>query len=313
VSVTLPPTFDLDWRLATDLEHRARATSAAQTLFKPYIHEATRRVYVDGATVRNNPVRLAAEEATRIWKSSSPPDIIVSLGTGIWIDEKCKYVDKPPSKIGRLLPKGIKKKIETGIDMVYATLDCDREWTDFSGPLRGRYKRNCHRLNIGLYEKPPALDDIEQLVNLRVESEIIFSRNEVGLESDHVRDRQFTTRDHTTIVAQHLVASLFYLSRGLPTTTHGGCTQCTLHCRLPPDSVGAAALTRDLNESSFRIREVSDAGEVVKPVRFLADGFHKATMSVEVELDISDGSCERFVEVRLPQSLQGMWHPIGGF
>ncbi|KAJ3460552.1 hypothetical protein MRS44_011419 [Fusarium solani] len=291
----------------------ARATSAAQTLFKPYIHEATRRVYVDGATVRNNPVRLAAEEATRIWKSSSPPDIIVSLGTGIWIDEKCKYVDKPPSKIGRLLPKGIKKKIETGIDMVYATLDCDREWTDFSGPLRGRYKRNCHRLNIGLYEKPPALDDIEQLVNLRVESEIIFSRNEVGLESDHVRDRQFTTRDHTTIVAQHLVASLFYLSRGLPTTMHGGCTQCTLHCRLPPDSVGAAALTRDLNESSFRIREVSDAGEVVKPVRFLADGFHKATMSVEVELDISDGSCERFVEVRLPQSLQGMWHPIGGF
>ncbi|RSM02019.1 hypothetical protein CDV31_011102 [Fusarium ambrosium] len=153
----------------------ARATSAAQTLFKPYIHEETRRVYVDGATVRNNPVRLAAEEATRIWKSSSPPDIILSLGTGIWIDEKCKYVEKPPSKIGRLLPKGIKKKIETGIDMVYATLDCDREWTDFNGPLRGRYKRNCHRLNVGLYEKPPALDDIEHLVDIQVESELVPS------------------------------------------------------------------------------------------------------------------------------------------
>ncbi|RSL92521.1 hypothetical protein CEP52_013763 [Fusarium oligoseptatum] len=154
----------------------ARATSAAQTLFKPYIHEATRRVYVDGATVRNNPVRLAAEEATRIWKSSSPPDIILSLGTGIWIDEKCKYVEKPPSKIGRLLPKGIKKKIETGIDMVYATLDCDREWTDFNGPLRGRYKRNCHRLNVGLYEKPPALDDIEHLVDIQTMSKTANSR-----------------------------------------------------------------------------------------------------------------------------------------
>ncbi|RSL74784.1 hypothetical protein CEP53_000019 [Fusarium sp. AF-6] len=151
----------------------ARATSAAQTLFKPYVHKATRRTYVDGATVRNNPVRLASEEATRVWKSTNPPDIILSIGTGIWIDENDNYIDKPASRLARIFPSGMRKKIETGIEMVHAILDRNREWTDFSGPLRSRMKRNCHRLNVGLYEKPPALDENQitsKIINSRPES-----------------------------------------------------------------------------------------------------------------------------------------------
>ena len=96
---------------------------------------------------------------------------------------------------------------------------------------------------------------------------------------------------------------------------HGGRTQCTLRCRLSRDSDGASVLIGQLSESSFRMREVNDYGEaVVKPVRFLsADGFNKATMSVEVELDISNGSYEMIVEAKFPERLQGSWHPIGGF
>lgn len=261
-------------------------------------------------------MRLAAEEATRIWKSASPPDIILSLGTGIWIDNKYKYAYKPPSRIGRLLPKGIKKKIETRIDEVVETLDCHREWTDFSDPLCGRLERNCYCLNVGLYEKPPDLDEIEQLENLRhLVSEIALAGGDMGLQSDHVQGYQLTTKDHLTMVVQRLVGSLFFLSISLPPMMRAGRTQSTLHFRLSRDLEGAAALISELSKTSFHMLEVHENGKDVRPVRFRlsADEFEKATMSVGVELDISDGCYERIVEVKLPERLKGSWHPIGGF
>ena len=104
-------------------------------MFKPYIHQQTQKVYIDGAVTRNNPVRLAYEEATRIWKSSKPPDIIVSVGTGILVGDDGSLIDNKSSHLDSfkaLIPKGIRKKVETGMDMVQATLDCRREWLDFN-------------------------------------------------------------------------------------------------------------------------------------------------------------------------------------
>ncbi|KAM0227446.1 hypothetical protein ACHAP5_012176 [Fusarium lateritium] len=123
----------------------ARATTAAPILFKPYIHQQTQKTYTDGAVVRNNPVRLAYEEGTRIWKSTKPPDIIVSIGTGILVDNDGALIDSKSSHMDTFksfLPKGIRKKVETGMDMVQATLDCNREWLDFGSPLRGRLREN---------------------------------------------------------------------------------------------------------------------------------------------------------------------------
>ncbi|KAF4447081.1 hypothetical protein F53441_9380 [Fusarium austroafricanum] len=288
------------------------------TLFKPYIHEATRRTYVDGATVRNNPVRLAYEESTRIWKSSNPPDIILSIGTGIWVDEDtCEYVETPVSKLTHLIPSGMRKKIETGIEMVHAILDCNREWTDFNGPLRGRMKRNCHRLNVGFYKEPAGLDAVDELVNLRESVKIHFNENRRGLKSDYVQDQQLSPKEHVAAIAQRLISSLFYLSTSLADTVKGGRIRTTLHCRLPPGSNGAGALISEFKAPSFRMREVNNSGEpVVSPVQFLsADSFDKTTMSVEVELDISPGLHEslRIIPIianliTMPRSQEGfLW------
>ncbi|KAF5534140.1 calcium-independent phospholipase A2, partial [Fusarium phyllophilum] len=268
----------------------ARATSAAQTLFKPYIHEASRRTYVDGATVRNNPVGLAHEESRRIWKSATPPDIVLSIGTGIWVDENWNYVDKTPTRLAKFIPSGIRKKVETGIEMVYATLDCDREWVDFSVSPRSNMGRNCHRLNVALFEKPAALDDVGELTNLR-ETSKIHLESDKGLKSDYIQDQKLSPKQHIVIVAQRLVSSLFYLSTSLSQTTPGGPTRTTLHCRLPSGSNGAGALVSEFRQPSFRMREVSEAGEtIVRPIQFLSgNSFNHSTMSVEVQLEVTQG------------------------
>jgi patatin-like phospholipase/acyl hydrolase len=62
----------------------AAATSAAPTYFKPFMHEATKRTYLDGAIYHNNPVRLAHRERKLLWPdiANRDPDIFLSIGTG---------------------------------------------------------------------------------------------------------------------------------------------------------------------------------------------------------------------------------------
>jgi patatin-like phospholipase/acyl hydrolase len=62
----------------------AAATSAAPTYFKPFMHEATKRTYLDGAIYHNNPVRLAQRESKLLWPdvANRDPDIFLSIGTG---------------------------------------------------------------------------------------------------------------------------------------------------------------------------------------------------------------------------------------
>ena len=62
----------------------AAATSAAPSYFKPFIHEATERTYLDGALYHNNPVRLVRSEAQLLWPdvADEHPDILLSIGTG---------------------------------------------------------------------------------------------------------------------------------------------------------------------------------------------------------------------------------------
>ncbi|KAH7173285.1 uncharacterized protein B0J16DRAFT_405679 [Fusarium flagelliforme] len=294
----------------------ARATSAAPILFKPYIHQQTQKVYIDGAVVRNNPVRLAYEEATRIWKSTKPPDIIVSVGTGILVDDKGALIDSKSSHMDTFkafLPKGIRKKVETGMDMVQATLDCRREWLDFNSQLRGRQRDNCHRLDVGLTNKPPALDDVDRIYWLRGDAQR-YLHHEAGSAFNYFQRRYSSPSDHIRTVARRLLASLFYLSDTLPRSMYGGSIRTTLHCRLSRHSEGAPALVGNMNGPSFRIREVNDNGEeIVRPIQFLtAEKFNQKTMSAPVEVAISDGSYERCVEVQFPRRGKH-WEAIGGF
>jgi hypothetical protein len=64
--------------------YRARATSAAPTFFKPFIHSRTKEEYIDGALFHNNPIRVAVNESKLLWPETEGyhPDILLSIGTG---------------------------------------------------------------------------------------------------------------------------------------------------------------------------------------------------------------------------------------
>ncbi|KAI1427994.1 hypothetical protein F5Y12DRAFT_791152 [Xylaria sp. FL1777] len=295
----------------------ARATSAAQTFFKPYIHRPTQMIYVDGATVRNNPVRLAYEEAKRIWKSGAPPDIVVSLGTGILVNSVGHIADKKGTKfnsVKKALPRGLRKMVKTGLDMVEATMDCNREWVDFKSAFHGRLGRNCHRLDIGLEEKPPSLDNLDMI-------HILFSSSRAYIRESHsyMTPSQFYMQseyrwaaDHIKVVARRLLASLFYLRDRLGISMPSGPFITSLSCRLRPQSEGVLNILAQL--PIFRLKEVSaDGEEIFHPVRLLhPDILDKRELSGSIELDISEGEYKRTVEVQFPRRGKH-WEPIGGF
>ncbi|KAJ3538427.1 hypothetical protein NM208_g5905 [Fusarium decemcellulare] len=294
----------------------ARATSACPTLFKPYVHQHTERTYLDGAILRNNPVRLAYEEETRIWGQSKRPDIVLSVGTGILIDFDGRLIQHRRPHIESLknfLPKGIRKKVETGLDMVQTTLDCHEEWQNFIASLRSSpINRNCHRLDVGLINKPPGLDAVDEIHNLRHASEIYL--RDAGFSSKHLTGRYSCPPAQIDAIARRLLSSLFYLAGHIDHNMDGGTVRTTLHCRLSPFSGGASAMISDMEGPKFRIREVDSNGEEsVRPVRFMnKERFNPQTMSAEVELDVLAGSYTRFVDVQFPTRGK-RWDAIGGF
>ncbi|KAK0722843.1 hypothetical protein B0T26DRAFT_704224 [Lasiosphaeria miniovina] len=294
----------------------ARATSAAPMLFRPYRHIATDKSYIDGGVVRNNPVTLASNEAKRIWNSTKPPDIIVSVGTGIQVDADGQVVevaDEHVAHLKRLLPRGLRRKVELGLDMIRATLDCHLEWSNFKSTLNGTLNRNSHRLDVGLMRKPPNLDDVGGLVILQHESETYLSPSSKGVK---YLDQQYPRANkHILAVARRLLACLFFISGRLPKDMSPGRYKKMLHCRLNPQSEGARALLA--LEPKFRLRETSaNTRDIVKPVRHVtAAGFDRQKLSSQVMFDVSEGQYERLIEVQFPSRGPDweLWEPIGGF
>lgn len=243
-----------------------------------------------------------------------PPDIIVSIGTGILVDREGNVVENRNDRLAnlkRMLPRGVKKKVETGLDMVQATLDCHREWVDFHSTLRGRLRKNSHRLDVGLRSKPPALDDVQSMWELNNETEnyLYHGQNQRLSYLDPDYD---LARDHIQAVARRLLSSLFYLSHVFEAHMRGGHYRGTIHCRLTPRSAAARALIAQ--NPHFRLREIGGNGEeAINPIRYLSDTrFQESTLSGPVEIRVSEGEYERLVEVQFPYR-GDQWEPIGGF
>ncbi|KAI0808727.1 hypothetical protein GGR55DRAFT_689696 [Xylaria sp. FL0064] len=277
----------------------ARATSAAQTFFRPYTHKP-----------------LAYEEARRIWKSSAPPDIVLSLGTGIQIQDDGRIADTEDTEydsVKKVLPRGLKRMIETELDMVRATMNCQREWVDFKSAFRGQLGRNCHRFNIGLQTKPPSLDSVDMVENLfNTSQNYIRDYSRYAPRRKYMQPEYAKPREHIIAIARRLLASLFYISDKLPSSMPRGPFNTTLHCRLLPQSEGAYSLLS--NQPLFRLKEVNDDGEevfhAIRPL--LPEILNDQTLVGPVELDISEGSHRRSVEVQFPRR-DRHWEPIGGF
>lgn len=77
------PNYRFEFPHELEVWEAACATSAAPSFFKPFM-SSNGRTYLDGALYYNNPIRVANHERKLIWPdvADSPPDLILSLGTG---------------------------------------------------------------------------------------------------------------------------------------------------------------------------------------------------------------------------------------
>jgi hypothetical protein len=269
---------------------RARSISAAPTYFEPHYHAGKSLSFIDGALQRNNPIQILEEERRLIWRDKSPPDIILSVGTGIQADTEgtTKSVGKRLKISQMLIPKGLRGKVAVGLDMIQSTLDCDRQWSEFvSSTMWDRdISSVCHRLNIGLAERPPNLDDVAAIPSLKDEAKKYLHPE----ETRYLDKRYASAHEHITAVARRLTAALFYFEEDRASTKE----KCTgyLYCRL------SAAMTGQfknlVNASpSFRVRKrVSPLANTIKPV------FDLKSISAQIEFNRPE-SDQWVIEIRM--------------
>ena len=177
---------------------RARATSAAPKIFKPFHHELTKQVYLDGAIYHNNPINVADRERKLIWPSLRPlsPDIIVSLGTAMHTGGS--DLSKAPSeaKVPRLgVPSHLSSLLKIAQDHIAASLDSEKTWESYVGTVANKRedRKRFARINPNLLDAPPALDDVAAMKKLQAEVG--------GWVKDNVQIKN---------VALQLVATMFY-------------------------------------------------------------------------------------------------------
>ena len=282
----------------------ARSTAAAPTYFPPYYHEAKRQSYIDGAVHRNNPIQILEEERRAIWKDQAPPDILLSIGTGIQIgaDGTAKDVAKGQKTAMKLLWKGLRGRIAVGLDVVQSTLDCNRQWDEFVAAMRWdrHTHRVCHRLNIGLTERPPNLDDVGAMAELKDKARKYMSPD----HSSYLNDYGSAHR-HIVAVARRLTAALFYFE-AISINEDEKCIGI-LHCRLGRSmrnnfrhllSEGPTFRVR------HRIRGESWCSSLFKP------NFDDRTFSGKIMFQVR--SKHRVIEMTLPK-WGGSWERISGF
>lgn len=283
----------------------ARSTAAAPTYFPPYYHKAKRQPYIDGALHRNNPIQILEEERRAIWKDEAPPDILLSIGTGIQVDANgiAKSASKGQKTGMRLLPKGLRGRIAVGLDVVQSTLDCNRQWDEYVTSMKWdrTTHRVCHRLNIGLEERPPNLEDISAIATLKETARMYLKQD----QKPYLDHRYRSAHRHVLAVAQRLTAALFYFE---PTAAdeEGKCVGI-LHCRL--GSAMRDNFRHFLNEApTFRVCQKIPGNkwwyDELKP------RFDELTFSGRIAFRVR--SERRVIEITLPK-WTGSWERISGF
>ena len=220
VSVSL----NLSTRPYTQYLPRARATSAAPSFFKSFRSEHNNRGYLDGALYHNNPVRVADVERRLIWPDTdnSPPDILLSIGTGCnntIRDEAQQNFNLPKQRAFPMPPESRetvdgsrhrilrrervpqpRKLFNILVNRVGNILDTEMTWLTFmSEAARGDRvdKTRYHRINPNIGEEPPRLDETKKLAHLRHRMTHVM------------RDPGF--HHQICVIARRLVASSFYV------------------------------------------------------------------------------------------------------
>lgn len=203
----------------------------------------------------------------------------------------------------KLLPKGMRGRIAVGLDVVQSTLDCNRQWDEFVKSMN--WNRNthrvCHRLNIGLEERPPNLDDISAIATLKEKARTYLKQE----QTRYLNDGYKSAHKHVLAVAQRLTAALFYFE---PAATYeDGMCVGILHCHL--GSAMRNNFRHFLNEAPmFRVLQKVPGykwrSSELKPQ------FDELTFSGRIAFTVR--SERRVIEMTLPK-WSGSWERISGF
>ncbi|KAL9609786.1 MAG: hypothetical protein Q9167_005464 [Letrouitia subvulpina] len=283
----------------------AYSTSAAPTYFPPYYYEAKRQSYIDGALHRNNPIQILEEERRAIWQDETPPDILLSVGTGIQIEAEgvAKFLSKSEKTVMWLLPMGIRGKLAIGLDVIQSTLDCNRQWDEFVASTRWDRKIShvCHRLNIGLKDAPPHIDNFSTIASLKREAKWYLSKS----RKTYLNENYTSEHRHIQVVARRLTAALFYFE----TVTADEDERCTgmLHCRL---SSGMRDNFRRLLSEGPTFRVIQRKNDDNWSSQILNPRFDEVTFSGRIEYRVS--SKRRVIKIKFPR-WRDSWEAISGF
>ncbi|KAF5570497.1 calcium-independent phospholipase a2 [Fusarium phyllophilum] len=290
----------------------ARATSAAPTFFQPFVHPETKRSYVDGALMHNNPVSLAYSEVEKIWPGSLPPDIILSIGTGMVVEPQGRPRSHHLESFKRYIPKGYLMRIEAGLGIIQSSTSCHEAWKEFRSMsvTDRRLRHNCHRLNVGLKQRVE-MDDVEKMDSLVEECDKYLCD---GTKMFYYDKAYRTAPEHLQTVARRLLASLFYYVGPLEKTMNRGRCVGKIFCRLEAGSASAKELLRD--HVRFRLGQIPENGTKAVYPRILhhrdSTGWDQRDLSALMVLKVEEGTCRRWIEVNLPH-WRDEWEPISGF
>ncbi|KAI3317161.1 hypothetical protein HD806DRAFT_515838 [Xylariaceae sp. AK1471] len=177
----------------------ARATSAAPRYFESFHHEASKKTYIDGAILHNNPVRIADSERKMISPDNQVPDLFLSIGTGSAPmpsrtgSEKMSAARKGILSHGRYLYNIMRSNLEQ-------TLDCEKAWDDYitltiTSLSRSFFNSRFIRINPDVGEIP-AMDDKDKIASLR-------TKTRAALKID----------GRIPNIAKQLIASSFYFDQ----------------------------------------------------------------------------------------------------
>ncbi|KAH7087111.1 hypothetical protein FB567DRAFT_526936 [Paraphoma chrysanthemicola] len=245
----------------------AAATSAAPTYFKPFVHDATKRTYLDGAIYHNNPVRLAHREKKLIWPdvANTHPDIFLSIGTGQHKASRHRDTRRSDAKIdspsgnysadrgqnskqrNRTFPK-LRQIFTTMQNRIDSIFDAELAWSEFCRDVRSSPSSEVNdfryfRLNPDVGYDPPHMDDVSKFGKLQQDT-----RKSLRSSDDRVQIAR---------VAHVLVASSFFYEtteepRLEPDTTYSCAGR--ICCRFEPGSPflrGLGDYFKDQQTSSF--------------------------------------------------------------
>lgn len=185
----------------------ARATSAAPTMFKPFAHDPSGQVYQDGALWYNCPIEVAMRERRLVWPDVAdiPPDIVLSIGTGINPKSR-KRLGSKISKFG--LFSQARNLAKVAIDHVEASLNSEQTWRNFilHNPPPESFQGRYIRFNLQLEKDPPKMDEVRALEELKEKTMSQFTARRTDVKN--LADRLIATsfffiQDEQVAVEEH--------------------------------------------------------------------------------------------------------------